>query len=135
MKLKQWQNILHVFVNANLLGQLVIQIKNGITKHVNVNAKTIAYAKNIIVGILSYLFVSDCMWWSYICDIDIVSTKMENTIATNASINSYGKNVRYKIYCYILRIVLLAIILLLIIIIIICYHYARHMSKLKHIKH
>ena len=65
--------------------------------------------------------------------IDIVSTKMANTIATNASINSYGKNVRYKIYCYILRIVLLAIILLLIITII-CYHYARHMSKLKHIK-
>ena len=52
MKLKEWQNILHVFVNANLLGQLVIQIKNGITKHVNVNAKTIVYAKNIIVGIL-----------------------------------------------------------------------------------
>ena len=68
MKLKEWQNILHVFVNANLLGQLVIRIKNGITKHVNVNAKTIVYAKNIIVGILSYLFVSDCMWWSYICD-------------------------------------------------------------------
>ena len=29
--------------------------------------------------------------------MDIVSTKMKNTIATNASINSDGKKVRYKI--------------------------------------
>ena len=34
MELKQWQNIFHVIVNANS-----IQIKNGITKLVNVNVK------------------------------------------------------------------------------------------------
>ena len=45
--------------------------------------------------------------------MDIVSTKMTNTIATNVSINCHTKKVRYKIDCYTLHIVLLAIILLL----------------------
>ena len=36
--------------------QHVIQIKNGIIKHVNVNAKIIAHTKNIIVGILALVF-------------------------------------------------------------------------------
>ena len=36
--------------------QHVIQIKNGIIKHVNVNAKIIAHAKKIIVGILALVF-------------------------------------------------------------------------------
>ena len=31
--------------------------------------------------------------------IDIVSTKMTNTIATNISINSNDKKVRYKMSC------------------------------------
>ena len=57
--------------------------------------------------------------------MDIVSTKMTNTIETNvtitASINCHSKKVRD---CYILHTVLLVIILLLIIIII-CYHYAK----------
>ena len=44
MKLSQWQNILHVILNANSRVQYVIQIKNGITKHVNVNVKLIVYA-------------------------------------------------------------------------------------------
>ena len=47
MKLSQWQNILHVILNANSRVQYVIQIKNGITKHVNVNVKIIAYANYI----------------------------------------------------------------------------------------
>ena len=55
---------------------------------------------------------------------DIVSTKMTNTIATDVSINSDDKRVRYKIDCYILHTVLLAMILILIITII-CYHYAK----------
>ena len=61
--------------------------------------------------------------------MDIVSTKMTNTIETNvastASINCHSKKVRD---CYILHTVLLVIILLLIIIII-CYHYAKQKSN------
>ena len=63
-----------------------------------------------------------------ICVMDIVSKNVTNTILTNVSTNSDGKKVRYKMDCYILRIVLLVIILLLIIAII-CYHYANHSSK------
>ena len=38
MKLKQWQNIFFVVIaNANSKVQIVIQIKNGIIKHANVN--------------------------------------------------------------------------------------------------
>ena len=50
--------------------------------------------------------------------MDIVSTKMTNTIATNVSIKSDDKKVRYKIDCYILHTVLLEAILSLIITII-----------------
>ena len=50
--MKLQQNIFHATVNANL-----IQIKNGIIKHVNVNVKVIISAKNIIVGILVHVFV------------------------------------------------------------------------------
>ena len=61
--------------------------------------------------------------------MDIVTTKMTNTIATNvtnsSSINCHRKKVRDF---YILHTVLLAIILLLIITII-CYHYAKHRLK------
>ena len=35
----------------------VIQIRNGIIKHVNVNIKIIVPAKKIIVGILAHVFV------------------------------------------------------------------------------
>ena len=47
--------------------------------------------------------------------MDVVSTKMTNTIATNvmstSSINCQSKKVRYKTDCYILHTVLLVIIL------------------------
>ena len=33
------------------------QIKNGIIKHVNVNVKIIAGAKNITLGVLAHVFV------------------------------------------------------------------------------
>ena len=56
-KLKQWQNIFHVIVNANSIVQHLIQIKNGITKHVNVNIKLIISSKKIIVGTLAYVIV------------------------------------------------------------------------------
>ena len=39
--------------NANSIVQHVIQIKNGINKHVNVSVKLMVSAKNIIVGILA----------------------------------------------------------------------------------
>ena len=39
MKLKHGQNVFHAIVNANMIVQNVIQIKNGIMKHVNVSVK------------------------------------------------------------------------------------------------
>ena len=42
---KKWQNIFHVIVNENSLVQHIIQIKNGIMKHANLNKKIIAHAK------------------------------------------------------------------------------------------
>ena len=46
-----------MIVNANSIVQYVIQIKNEITKHVNVHVKVIVSAKKIIVGILAHVFV------------------------------------------------------------------------------
>ena len=57
MKLKQQENIFHVMVKANSIVQHVIQIKNGIIKHVNMNVKISASAKKIIVGMLAHVFV------------------------------------------------------------------------------
>ena len=57
MKLKQWKNIFHTIVNANPIIQHVIQIKNGIMKHVNVCVKIIVHAKKIIGGILAHVLV------------------------------------------------------------------------------
>ena len=57
MKLKQWQNIFRVIKNANSIVQRVIQIKNRIIIHFNVNVKIITHAKKIIVGILAHVFV------------------------------------------------------------------------------
>ena len=53
MKLKQWQNIFPVILNANSMVKDVI--KNGIMKHVNVNGKMIVNTKEIIVGILVHV--------------------------------------------------------------------------------
>ena len=46
-----------MIVNANSIVQLAIQIKNGITKLVNVNVKVILHAKKTIVGNLALVFV------------------------------------------------------------------------------
>ena len=54
--IKQWQNIFYVIVNANSIVQHVIQINNGILKHVYVNVKIIISAKKTTVGILAHLF-------------------------------------------------------------------------------
>ena len=47
----------HVIVHVNSIVQHIIQIRNGITKHVNVNVKIIISAKKIIVVILALVFV------------------------------------------------------------------------------
>ena len=57
MKLKKWQNIFHVIINANSIVEHLIQIKNRVIKHVNVNVKIAISAKKIIVGILGDAFV------------------------------------------------------------------------------
>ena len=64
--------------------------------------------------------------------MDIVSTKITNTIARNVSIDHHSEKVRYKIYAYNLHTLLLAIILLLMITVI-CYNYAKHRSNQKDI--
>ena len=46
-----------MIVNANLIVQHVIQIKNRIMIIVNINVKNIAPVKKIIVGILAHIFV------------------------------------------------------------------------------
>ena len=109
-------------------------------KHVNVSVKIVVHVKSIIVGNLAHALVRIASiadtpvnaWLEIISVMDIVSTKMTNTTATNMSKNSDDKKVRYKTDCYILHTVLLAIILLLIIVII-CYQYAKHRSKEKDI--
>ena len=57
MNLKQWSNMFHTIGNVNSIIQFAIEIKNVITKHVNVNVKIIVNAKDIIVGILAHLFL------------------------------------------------------------------------------
>ena len=124
-----------MIVSANSIMQHLIHIKNGITKHVNASLKIIVSAKEIIIGILAHALVRIVSDTSVItCDeiisvMDIVSTKMTNTIATDVSINSNDKKARS---CYILHTVLLVIILLLIMTTI-CYHYVKHRSKQKSI--
>ena len=54
MKLEQCQNIFYVIVNANSVVQHIIQIKNAMAKHVNVNVKIIVHEKKIIAGILAH---------------------------------------------------------------------------------
>ena len=48
MKPKQWHKIFHMFLNAIHLN--VIQIKNGIIKHVNVNINVIICEENYRVA-------------------------------------------------------------------------------------
>ena len=136
MKLKQCQNIFHVIVNANSIVQHVIQIKNGIIKHVNVNIKIIISAKKDYSWNPSTCICENSKYLKSIADtsvieceeiitvMDTVSTKTINTIVSNVtstvSINCHSKKVRD---CYILHTVLLVIILLYAHIM--RYHYAK----------
>ena len=132
MKLKQWQNIFSVTVNANSLVQHVIQITNGIMKHINLSVKVIVSENEIIVGVLAHVFVkiitdiSVIDWDEIIFVADIVSTKKTNTTST-AWINCQSKKVRD---CYILHTILSTIILLLIITVI-CYYYVKQKHNMK----
>ena len=54
----------HVILNANSIVQQVIQIKNGIIKHVNVNVNFIVKAEKIIFGILAHVFLVFCNMFS-----------------------------------------------------------------------
>ena len=60
---KTMENIFHVIVNVNSIVQHVIQIKNGIIKHVNVNIKIIIKAKKIIAGIPAHVLVRIASIW------------------------------------------------------------------------
>ena len=109
----------------------------GIIKHVNVNIKNYHKRKKYYCWNSSTCICENSKYSKIIADIsviecdetitvmDIVSTKITNTIATNVtstdSINFHCKKVRN---CYILHTVLLLIILLLLITII-CYYYAK----------
>ena len=126
----------------DLIVQLAIQITTGITKHVNVNVKTVVYTKEDYSWNPSPCICENSRYLKSITDtsvivcdeiisvMDIVSTKITNKLPTNESINFDDKKVRYKIDCYILHTILLVTILLLIITII-CYRYAKHRSKQK----
>ena len=46
-----------MIVNANSIVKHVIQIKNGIIKHVNMNVKIIVSSKKVIAGIPAPVFV------------------------------------------------------------------------------
>ena len=132
MKLKQWQNIFSVTVYANSLVQHVIQITNGIMKHINLSVKVIVSENEIIVGILAHVFVkiitdiSVIDWDEILFVVDIVSTKKTDTIATNVTstawINCQSKKVRDTI---------LSTIILLLIITIICYYYVKQKHNMK----
>ena len=57
MMQKNWDNIFYVILNANLKVQYVIQIKIGKIRHVNMRVKIIVYAKKIVAGIITLVFV------------------------------------------------------------------------------
>ena len=131
-----------MIINANAVVQHVIQIKNGIIKHVNVSLKIIVHcpASSTCICENGNYFKSIGGDLKIVCDeiinvMDIVSTKMTSTIAANAtstvSITSDDKKVKYKIDGNTLHTVLLVIILLLLIITIKWYHYASYRSKQK----
>ena len=48
---------IHNLCDSNSIVQYVIQIDNGIIKHVNLSVKIIVHAKKIIVGFLEHVFV------------------------------------------------------------------------------
>ena len=95
---KTMKTVFSVIVNADSLLKHIKQIKNGTIKHINVILEIIVSAKVIIVGV--DLITCICENSKYlksiaddsaiVCDeiidaIDIVSTKLTNTLATNVT--------------------------------------------------
>ena len=88
--------------NANSIVQLAIQSKNAIIKHVNVTVKIIAHAKKDYGWNPSRFICENSKYLKSIADssvivcdeiidvMDIVSTKLANTIATIMSINCHS---------------------------------------------
>ena len=98
MKLKQLQNIAYVIVNANSIVKRLIQMKNGIIKHVSINLKYYSkckkdYCWNQSTCVYDYSkYLKSCVNTSVAeCDEIIIvmdnlsteKTKKTNTIATN----------------------------------------------------
>ena len=110
-----------MIVNANSIVQHVIQNKNRIIKHVNVNVKIIVSANKNIVEILAHVFVTESD--EIVIVTDILSTKQEKyyskknkktpNVTSTAPTNCHSEKVRV---CYILHTIWLVIILVLIII-------------------
>ena len=110
-----------MIVNANSIVQHVIQNKNRIIKHVNVNVKIIVSANKNIVEILAHVFVTES--GEIVIVTDILSTKQEKyyskknkktpNVTSTAPTNCHSEKVRV---CYILHTIWLVIILVLIII-------------------
>ena len=57
MKLKHWQNMFHVIINADSTVKHVIQIKKGSNDECQYECKKFIHAKKVIVGILVHKFV------------------------------------------------------------------------------
>ena len=113
---KEMTDIFHVIVNANSIVQHVIQIKNGIIKHVNVlllpmsilymqkdynwNPSTCICENSKYLKSIADTSVIECD--EIITAMGIVSTKKTNAIATNvtstASVNCHSKN-EMAIFC------------------------------------
>ena len=120
--------------SENSIVQYVIQIKNGMIIHINLNVKLIVRAKKNYSWNPSTYICENSKYLKSITDpsmtgcneiiivVNNVSTKktIKTNVTTTASINCHSIKVRDY---YILHTILLPIILLLIIIII-CYHYA-----------
>ena len=100
MKLKQGQNIYHVFVNANSTVQQVIQIKNVIIKYVNVKVKIILTPKKIIVGILAHAYCDNSNNLNVIADSSV--NKCDKTIIFKNNLSTKKdkcySNKKYKCY-------------------------------------
>ena len=69
--------------------QHVIQIKNGIIKHVTVNAKSILYAKKNVVGI--HVFVRIVTWYSSKIFMNFVNFSCLISFGQNSLIPSIGR--------------------------------------------
>ena len=57
MERKHLRNLFRIILNANLIVQYVIQIKNAIMKYGNVSIKIIVTSKMITIGILADVLV------------------------------------------------------------------------------